>query len=368
MAVTTPPSSMTTTELWWALADLAGVWRQTDVLDSFARELPDNALQRSHGLPGILQTLQAGGLAGNPLLLAGYLPAAVSVAPEIDEQQIRAMHGDWLEAAARAEAAHRVTIAWLRARLPGYPTLPAPQLAPGAPLTNSEFTYRIIWQPRERAAQLHLRDVPGEIAGALLADVATARELTQATRDVAGALGETPQWAALADAAGALDETARSALRSARSRTRERLAPGEVDAYEPRLTLRRNTYREHVISEELETLTGSARAFADAFDAADGLVEFAASNVFGQLACYPVRTMTATDLEIIPGATATVRYTTPDVMPDMPRPDAVAWLDDPLVPDAVQIKHVTMSFDAASQVTLNVTAAVLAGTAAAWRE
>lgn len=359
---------MTTKEVWRSLANLADAWRQTDVLDRFARELPDNSLQRLHGLPGILQTLQAGGLAGNPLLLAGYIPAAVSVSPEIDEQQLRAMHGDWLDAAVRAEAAHRLTIAWLRARLPGYPTLPAPQLAPGAPLTNPEFSYRIIWQPGERGGQLHLRDVPDEIAEALRADTTIARILTQATRDVAGALGETPEWAALADAAGALDDNARSVLRAARSSARERLAPAAVDAHEPHLTLRRNAYREHVIREELDGLTGSARAYANAFDAADGLVEIAASNVFGQLVCYDLRTMTVTDLEIIPGPNSTVRYETPDIMPDMPRPGAIAWLDDPLVPDAVQIRHVTMSLDPTGQTPLSVTASVLAGTAAAWRE
>jgi hypothetical protein len=360
---------VTTTDLWRTLADLADAWRRTPALGRFARDLPENAPQRSKGLPGMLQHIHAGasGLISNPLLLATRLPMAASVVPDIDEQQLRAKHGDWLDAANRAEVAHRRTLAWLRARLPGYPNPPAPQLAPGAPLTTSEFTHRLIWQPGERGQQLHLRDVPPEITDVLLADGATARALMQATRTAAIAFADTPQWAALAAAADALDDTARADLRAARSGARKRLTADAADAHEPCLALPRAAYREHVIRDEIDALTGTARAYAEAFDAADDLVETAASSVFGQIACYPVRTMAAADLEIVPGTPTTVRYTTPDVMLDMPRPGAVAWLDDSLVPDAVRIDSVTLSFDETDQSSLDLTAEVLAGTATAWR-
>ncbi len=361
---------MTTPDLWRTLANLADAWRRTPALDRFARDLPENAPQRSKGLPEMLQHIHAGasGLISNPLLLATRLPMAASVIPGVDEQQLRTKHRDWLDAANRVEAAHRRTLAWLRARLPGYPNPPAPQLAPGAPLTTPEFTHRLIWQPGERAEQLHLRDVPPEIADALLADAVTAPALTHATRAVAIALADTPEWIALAAASDPLDDTARADLRAARSRARARLAPAAVDAHDPHLALPRAAYREHVMRDEIDALTGTARAYADAFEAADGLVETAASSVFGQIACYPVRTMAAADLEIVPGAPATVRYTTPDVMLHMPRPGALAWLDDPLVPDAVRINGVTMSLEETGHATLDLTGDVLAGTAAAWRD
>lgn len=361
---------MPTPELWRTLGDLADAWRRTPPLERFARDLPENASQRQRGLPGMLQHIQAGAsaLISNPLLLATRLPMAAGAIPGVDEQQLRGTHGDWLVAAHRVEAAHRRTLAWLRARLPGYPNLPAPQLAPGAPLTTSEFTFRLIWQPGERAEQLHLGDIPTQIAELLQADATTARALAGASRAVAAALVDTPEWTTLAAATDALDDATRGELRAARTRARERLAPATIDAHEPSRALPRADYREHVIREEIDALTGNARAYADAFDASDGLVEIAGSSVFSQIACYTVRSMAITDLEIIPGASTTVRCTVPDVMIDMPHPGTVAWLDDPLVSDAVLVKGVTMSMHETGHATMDVTADVLAGTAVAWHD
>jgi hypothetical protein len=162
-----------------------------------------------------------------------------------------------------------------------------------------------------------------------------------------------------------LDDAARSQLRQVRKDARDRLTPASVDAHEPRLALPRAAYREHVVREAVESLTGPARDYVDAFAAADGLIETAASAVFGQIACYPLRTMAAADLEVVPGLRTTVRYTAPDFA-DFPQPGDVVWLDDPLVTDAVRINGVTMSFDAAAGGTLALTAEVLVGTAEAW--
>lgn len=361
---------MPTPDLWRTLRDLADAWRQTPALDRFARDLPENAPQRTPGVAGMLQRISAGApaLTSNPLLLATRLPMAASVVPDIDEQQLRAKHRCWLEIARRVEAAHRRTIAWLRARLPMYPNLPAPQLTPGAPLTTPEFTDRLVWPLGERAEQLHLRDVPTEIAKLLQADAVTARALSGATRAVAAAFTDSPEWTAFGAATNVLESATRAELRAARTRARERLTAAAVDAYEPHFALPRAAYRVHVIREEIDGLTGDARAYANAFEACDGLIETAASLVFGQIACYSVRTMIATDLEVVPGTPATVRYSTPAANLDLPRPGVVAWLSDPLVPDAVLINGVTMSFQATGGASLSVSADVLADTAIAWRD
>lgn len=138
---------------------------------------------------------------------------ALSVLPELNEQEFYATYRDWFDAAKRVEAAHRLTCAWLRARMPGYPSLPAPQLAPGSPLVTDEFTFRLIFSPGERAQQLQLRDFPPEVPNELQADAVVAKGLMQASRDVASALVATPEWITLADATAALDDFARAELR-----------------------------------------------------------------------------------------------------------------------------------------------------------
>jgi hypothetical protein len=71
---------------------------------------------------------------------------------------------------------------------------------------------------------------------------------------------------------------------------------------------------------------------------------------------------------MVPGAPfASVRFQAPDVMLDLPEPGAVAWVDDPLVLDAIRINSVSMNFDQTGPAMLTITADVLAGTAAAWR-
>lgn len=355
--------------LWRALGNLADTWRQSPAHESFARELPENAPQRSDGLSRLLQWVHAtaSGVISNPLLLASLLPMAASVIPGVDERQLRAKYHDWFDAASRVEKAYRQMFAWLRGRMPGYPNLPAIQLAPGAPLTTLEFTHRLIWTPGERAQQLHLRDVPPEITNALLADAPNSRSLAQEIRNLGTAVADSPEWAALATAAAELDNTARDNLRAARSRARERLATDAVNAYETNLALPRAAYREHVVREEIDSLSGAARVYSDAFDAVDGLLEMIGS-VFGQIVCYTVPRMIASDLEIVPRNSTVVRFTTTDTMPDLPKPGALAWLDDPLVPDAIRITEMAVNIDEADDATVDLTADVLNGTAVAWRD
>lgn len=362
---------MPTPALWRAVRELADAWRRTPVIDRFVRELPSNAAQCRHGLPATLQLLEASASSflSNPLLLSTRLPIAMSVAPGVNEQQFRAEHGAWFDTAARAERAHRRTLAWLRARLPGYPTLPGPHLAPGSPLTTLEFTYRVVWAPGERSEQLQLCDVPTDIGGLLDADAAAIRSIGAATRTTAAALAATTEWAEFAIATGALDPTSRAELRAARTRAHAQLAPDAVDAYEFRLALPRAAYRDQVIRDEVESLTGAALTYARAFDVADRLLESACSSVFAQIVSYPMRKMAATDLEVSPGAPATVRFAVADLDPaqGLPRPGTVAWIEDPLVPDAVFITGFSMSLEQVGEVGFDLTADLLAGTSTAWR-
>lgn len=360
---------MSTEALWSVIRAQAAAWAATPVLAAFARELPRNATQRSKGLPGLLQEAQAGAasICAHPLRLATYLPLALSVMPLREEQEIQ-NHRAWFEASKRVEAAHRLTIAWLRARLPGYPNLHAPQLAPGTPLTTTEFTYRLIWAPGERAQRLQFQNPPPEVADALRADKDQRRAIDATSRAVAAAIVRTPEWLRFIQANAGLDSQSTEELRQTRKRIRDRLSPNEVDSYEPSRGLPRNEYRSTVMAEELAALSGAAAEYATTFDAVDRLIETAASDVFGQLACYPVASWPCNKLEITPGEQTVVSFTLEDDSPMWPGLGMVAWLDDPLVIDAVQVMGVSYHWDRTGRTTHDVTAMVLRQTAVAWRE
>lgn len=358
---------MSTRDLWRAIGEQATRWAATPTVTTFTRDLPRNA-QRHKGLPGLLQRVQAGAgfVDAQPLRLATNLRLAVEVAEDVDPRSFQAEHPEWLDAAIRVEGSHRATIAWLRARLPGYPALPAPQLAPGTPLTTDEFTHRLRWTPGERALGLQLSDPHPEIAKALGADAAGQRALDEAARSVAAAFGTTPEWQRLAAATAALDGEARAELTAVRKRVRERLAPERVDDYESVLALERAKYRATVLQQELDRLTGGAGEYAAAFEAADLLVEVAASDVFAQLLCYRTPVFTPRDLELERGEPDRVAFTLGEGSPTFPEAGLLAWLDDPHVEDAVLFTGVNLHWDGTAT-TQQVRAVVLPGTAAAWR-
>lgn len=358
---------MPTPQLWKSLRSLADAWQRTASVTRFVGELPRNAVQRSAGLAGALQELHAGAgsLMSNPLLLWSALPGAASLMPRVNLDRLEEEHEAWFQAAGDVEAAHRATVAWIRAHLHGYPMLPAPQLVAGSPLTTREFTFRTIWQPGERGQQLHLQDVPS-LGDVLHGDAAAARDVHERTRLLADAFQETPEWIALATAHEALDQNARAELAAARLEAKDRLRSSAVDAHEPTRALPRAAYREGVIREVIEGLTGAARTYAEAFESADGLVELAASQVFSQLVCYPVTTLPANDLDVTPGTPSRVHFTTSDAVLISVGTGSVAWIADPLVDDAVFVTSLSINFGPQEPL-VQMSGNLLHGTGAAWR-
>lgn len=353
--------------LWKAVAEQAAAWSALPVVRRFAVDLPRNASQRSRGLSGLLQDVTASGgtVAGRPLRLGTDVPLMLSVmpgdAPTVRPQVLQS----WLYDANHVEGAHRVTVAWLRSRLPGYPLLPAPQLAPGTPLTTGEYTYRLSWTRDELAAGFQFQNPPSqaiELLGASAREVARADE---AARRVAVGLLETAAWQRLRNADAALSPAARAELVAARKVIAQASRPALVDAHEPVLAIRRDAYRQQVLADVLGTLVGAALEYAEAFDAAERLLELAASDVFGQLAAYrPIVLTGVTDLAAGGAERGTVEFTVEDTAYlDV---GSLAWVDDPLCSDAVHLTGLSYSFDQAAGTRVRVTARVLGGTAAAW--
>ncbi len=360
--------------LWRAVNELALTWAQLPLVQRFAAVLPRNASQRTSGIPGRLQTMQAGGanISEFPLRLTRNVQL-MSRMPDRSFSQARPAPQEWdawLDTALRVETAHRVTIAWLRARMPGYPNLPAPQLALGAPLTAGESDFELVWTREERAQGMQFQDPPVQIGQILQAAPAQQRQLIDGMRAVAVALERTGEWARLSDATAALTDPARAELRLARGTVARRLRQAEVDAHSP-LLLARFNYRVAVLKQVLSTLSGPAQRYATAFGTANGLLETAASDVFGELATYgpPVSISPPQDIDLRPGTFRLVSFTrtiTEETdFPELLEMGQILWLGDPLVPDAVRLIGAEHRFDD-SGATESWTGVILAGTSNAW--
>jgi hypothetical protein len=138
-------------DLWQAVNDLSRTWADLPVVQRFAAALPRNASQRSTGIPGRLQEMEASGaqISAQPLRLSIPLRMMQHM-PSLQTQPSPQEWKAWPELAVRIEAVHWLAVAWLRSRVPGYPNLPAPHLARGTPLTTIEFTDQLIWTREER--------------------------------------------------------------------------------------------------------------------------------------------------------------------------------------------------------------------------
>lgn len=353
--------------LWEAVAEHASAWADLPVVRRFAAQLPRNASQRSRGLPGLLQHVTASGgmVASRPLRLGTNVPQMLSVVDGGVPPVRPAVLNQWLEDATRVEAVHRVTVAWLRSRLRGYPQLPAPQLAPGTPLTTDEFTYRLPWTREELAAGFQFQNPPSEPLEALGATEQHAARAGEAARRLGLALAGTAHWQRLRAADAALSPGDRTELAAARKAVADASKPAVVDAHEPDLAVPRDAYRQQVVADAIGALTGPAREYADAFDAADRLVELAGSDVFGQLAVYGAVVLAdVTELAAHGAGPGTVEFTVADTV--HLDPGAVCWLDDPLFPDAVHLTGLGYSFDQAAGMRVMATGRGLVGTAAVW--
>ena len=274
----------------------------------------------------------------------------------------------WLDAARRLEISHRSTIAWFRSRLPDYPLIRAPHLVPGTPLTTLEWTNRLIWTPDERRQGLQFQESPPDVGSDLDVHGLQAKDLSESARTVAFALELTDDWQAFREAVQMLSQTGQTDLREARSHLTHLLSPVAVDAHEPNLAVPRGEYRAQVTFDVVESLKGSARSYADAFGEVNDLIDTSASDVFGQLAMYgePV-SLPATKLDLRGGKPTRVNFEVGAAYIIVVDCGNVAWLDDPLVSDAVRVESTSLSMDPAGGGALKVGARILDNTGDAWR-
>lgn len=368
----------TSPELWTAVWQLADVWSETPVVKEFASALPRHHLVRSAaedvgGVPQLLQELAAvaGSLMHIPLMFGSRIPmilqdplfATRTATSKIDQRALKA----WLQSAGKVETAFRYTLGWLRSSLSGYPILRAPQLAPGTPLTTFELTNHFIWTKDELRSGLNQRPAPPSVSQILGADRPTSISLDEGAREVAARLQESPAWTQFKVTANSLDEDAKVALREARRELTKRLSEESIDEHEEKLALPRSEYRAHTTAEVIGTLTGLARAYADAFGSVHALLSLTMCEVFGELAFYgepwpiPVSKLGTPE----PGQPVVEFDST--VATEFPvSPGQVVWLGSSAVVDAVRIDGISHHFDLVNDTETVLTARVLLGTREAW--
>jgi hypothetical protein len=363
-------------DLWRAVSHLAQGWAAAPVVQRFAADLPRNAGQRSRGISGRLQEMEAGGasISAQPLrltrtvqLMQNMPPSPISgTAP--DPGNWRA----WIDRAAGVEIAHGIMTAWLRSRMPGYPILPAPQLAQGAPLTVGEWGQPYPWTRDERRQELQFRDPPPEITRRLGATPPGERQIIDATRVLGMALQGSAEWQRMGTAADALTEPVRAELREAGRMVSERLSDAEVQKHSQRADAR-SEYRAAVMEEALAALADPAMEYARSFGEANRMLETMATDVFGQLAIYGQPTLASSprDIDLTPGIHGQLLSFThlsadSNGTPFYLEMGELVWLDDDLVPDAIQITRSEFSLGSISE-RERYTGKILSGTGEAWQ-
>lgn len=367
----------TSPALWEAVWRLADTWSETPVVQEFASPLPRHHLLNSApgGTKNVTEFLkELGGRAGSllyvPSMFGSRIPVilsepflAGSAVSKVEQSELNV----WLHTANKVEAAFRYTLGWLRSSLSGYPILRAPQLAPGTPLTTFEMTSEFVWTKDELRSSLNQLPAPPSVPQLLGADARTTIALDQAARDVTARLQQTSAWTQFAAAAKALGEDAKLALREARAELGEKLSDESINEHEENLALPRSEYRAHTTAEVVESLTGPAREYAEAFGRVQAILRLVMCEVFGELAFYgepcPIP---ATNLNAPEPGRPVVEFESTLSAGVLVSPGQVVWLGNDAVSDAVRIEGITHSMDFVTGGSDLFTATVLVGTGEVW--
>jgi hypothetical protein len=360
--------------LWRAVSALATTWAGTPMIQCLAADLPRNAAQRVSGVPGRLQEMEAGGagISGHPLrlVLAVHQMNAMPSGPVSQGPPGPQEWAQWLTAAATAETAHRFMIAWLRSRMPGYPDLPAPHLAPGTPLRADEMGWELLWTQDQPRPGLQLQNPPSRIGQLLRAGPKEQQDIANRTQVLGTMLEDTAEWQSMSAAADALTGTSRAELRRARTTLSQRLSPAGTLSHSQQAH-GRSGYRAAVLEEVLAVLSGPTGDYARSFGAANRLIDTAASDVFSQLVAYglPATEDRARDIDLRRGPHGPlVSFTRSDDengMRSYLEMGQLTWLDGLLVRDCVQVTSSEISFGLVGE-RQRYTANVLSGTGEAW--
>lgn len=346
------------------------MWRTSTVVDRFNTDLPWNAPPEacawgSGTVPALLQSLTASARSlTHPLRLGSVVPLLREQSflgrESVEERDLN----DWLVAARSVETAHFISLCWFRSRLAGYPILRAPQLVDGTIYTTDDSGIAgFVWTRDERRAGLQLLEGPPPNVSQQIS--LSADEIGVTARAVARALQHSAAWQEFDDANHRLDEDSKADLRVAMQDLKQRTSPKMIDQHEPGRMLERNDYRKHHTAEVIDSLTGVARAYTDAFTAVDDLLRLVTCDVFGQLLTHHPIVVLDVENPVFADAETVEFVMKDDSLSRLPDAGEVVWIDDDIVSDAVRLETVSFHLDPV-EVTLTCRAQILYGTSVAW--
>lgn len=323
---------MTTADVWVATRNLAEQWRQSALIKRFVDQLPRNN-SANEGIPEMLRNIDAstaGSVSGQPLIPNRW----EDFARQIPWVALDATGVGFLAAARPIGFAAELQTAWLRSRLPGYPMIPAPHLAPDTHRTTVEIGMDLAWRREALQGGLQFEPTPRGIDQLLGIDQ---RSYNAVIHEVANALQGTREWMTFATQSTDLTEVSRRELVEARKRLRTLLSQAAVDDYEPERMARRNDYRRHQVAAVINELSDSAREFAAAFERVDELIDWVSLRVLGNLIAYG-RPTVLRDVDEVECEGGILRFHSDDPFPR----SSLVRIDHPLAPDPALVT--SMSF------------------------
>jgi hypothetical protein len=248
---------------------------------------------------------------------------------------------------------------FVRSRLPGFPSMPAPQLAPNAYHTMNNFFPP--WMREALSSGLQYQDLSSKIDAYLAVDSG------RPSRELITAFAQLPSWESFASVHSTLTPSVRAELLSARQTVNARSnpadGPGGIEFDDPRIGLSR---AREITQGAIAELSPPARGYALAFDAVSDEIDRVLSGVLSQLVAFgPPETLSGvTGLELTPTTPPTVTFQLPGGQ--AAQSGQIYWTDNTLIVDALYIENFRFGGDNVHGNRMAFDATVLTGTREAW--
>jgi hypothetical protein len=344
---------MSTPELWTAVRDLVECWVKSPRVKGIRAELWKD-LDSSEALRPLqmLALRQPQDIRRMPLALYKAFPHLGIELTARDRQYM-----------AQSEALERaiVTLTWgIRSKLPGFPLIPAPQLADHSRLTMHSFTPP--WTRRAMQAGFQYQNLAPSIAAAIGVD--TADPMAQ----LIAAFRTLPSWGAFEAAQDCLTPTVRSELIVARRLITERATQEqetiEVDSDDPYTRLKR---ARAAADEVIANLEQQSLTYAKAFDRVNDEIDLTITNVIVSWLAFGPPEMLAGVVGLMMHATQPLTITFQCEGTDFAHIGRIYWTDDSLLTDAVFVDGSHFADNQVHGSSFEFDATVLVGSETAWR-
>lgn len=318
---------MSTSDIWESTVHLAEVWLESLQVQNFRQMLPRNNTGDS-AIVDALGWIDGGSsfVSNEPLLphkwegIGLQLPFVNMSTPGLLDFLRRSQLIGWTS---------EIGVAWLRAQLPTYPTIPVPDLIPHTHLTTEEVIFGVGWKQEFLQSGLQFQSYPPP--SPLFSN--KNRSYKIAMQKLAQALKDAPEWKNFMELTGNLNAEDRKSISDARRELKILLQDSQVNAHEPDRALERRRYRESQVEKVSGLLSSKALEVRQAFIQVDELINLVAVRVLGQLVAYgPPRIINeATNFERIDN---TIQFTSNTHFPV----SSLIFVCNPLSPDTAIIE------------------------------